>query len=165
MQQCFLRKSFLACFFIDIRSGSGFADGWVIAPCCNQCHCCYYFYHMRKKPPGEKNISTGVSLPPDLYDWVVSRANEPSHDPTLSRSTSRIVKQALVEYRDRIEAEEREMALRAAETPERVAPAKKNKVEKYLTAAERKRANLPTAAGAGTINISSTPTAPGATSA
>ena len=108
------------------------------------------FIIMRKKPPGEKNISTGVSLPPDLYDWVVSRANEPSHDPTLSRSTSRIVKQALVEYRDRIEAEDREMALRAAETPERVAPAKKNKVGKYLTAAERKRAR----AGAKTISPS-----------
>lgn len=61
---------------------------------------------MKKKPPGEKNVSVGVSLPPDLYEWVIARVKAPSPDPTLSRSASKIVKQALMEYRERVEREE-----------------------------------------------------------
>lgn len=59
---------------------------------------------MKKKPPGEKSIVTGVSLPPDLHAWVTARANEASDDPTTKRSASAIVQQALVEYRARLEA-------------------------------------------------------------
>lgn len=75
---------------------------------------------MKKKPPGQKSIVTGVSLPPDLHAWLTAHANEPSPDPTSTRSASRIVQQALLEYRERIEkaeAEAREAALGAAGKP------------------------------------------------
>lgn len=95
---------------------------------------------MRKKPPGEKNVSVGVSLPPDLYDWVIARVMAPSPDPTLSRSASKIVKQALMEYRERIEREES------------AAPDDLGKSEKTARSRERKRRS----AGAKTINPSET---------
>ena len=49
---------------------------------------------------------TGVSLPPDLHAWVTDRAHAASDDPTMKRSASRIVQQALMEYRERIERQE-----------------------------------------------------------
>ena len=69
---------------------------------------------MKKKPPGQKSVVTGVSLPPDLYAWVMARVNAASSDPTSTRSASRIVQHALNEYRARIEMEEAE-----AKTPKK----------------------------------------------
>jgi hypothetical protein len=100
---------------------------------------------MKKKPPGQKSIVTGFSLPPDLHAWLTAHASEPSPDPTSVRSASRIVQQALLEYRDRIEAEERE-----AETTDGEGPAKKRTRTKYSTAKAEPKAD----AGANAISPS-----------
>lgn len=34
-----IKKVFFRAFSIDIGSGSGFAGGWVMAPCCHHWHC------------------------------------------------------------------------------------------------------------------------------
>lgn len=108
--------------------------------------------------PGQKSVVTGVSLPPDLHAWLLARAKRPGSDPTMTSSASRVVQQALMEYRERIEAEERAMALRAAETPEDVKPddpKKKSDLGKYPTAeVERRRARRNSDAGAGIISPS-----------
>jgi len=96
---------------------------------------------MKKKLPEEKNISTGVSLPPDLYAWLMSRVSAPSLDPTSSRSASRIVQQALIEYRARIEREE------ATDGPHEPQAGKAASTMKKTPAA-------PSSVGAGTINLS-----------
>jgi len=48
------KKVFFECFSLDIRSGSGFAGGWVFAPYCNQCQYCYCLQRNEKEAAGRK---------------------------------------------------------------------------------------------------------------
>jgi hypothetical protein len=58
---------------------------------------------MKKKPPGQKSVVTGVSLPPDLDAWAKNYARRSTGDPTLKSSFSLVVQQALHEFRARVE--------------------------------------------------------------
>jgi hypothetical protein len=71
---------------------------------------------MKKKPPGQKSVVTGVSLPPDLDQWAKNYARRYTADPTLKSSFSLVVQQDLIEYREKIEREEGKGPLKEAES-------------------------------------------------